>query len=83
MPTRRSRCSNGSGWTELVQTPATVLLDESGVAYEVHRYEHDPAAESYGMEAVAVLGVDHFSGASDEEVERREADDDEHHGEIL
>lgn len=58
MPIRRSRCSNGSGWTELVQTPATVLLDESGVTYQVHRYEHDPAADSYGMEAVAVLGVD-------------------------
>jgi Cys-tRNA(Pro)/Cys-tRNA(Cys) deacylase len=28
------------------------------VAHRLHRYEHDPAAASYGGEAAAVLGVD-------------------------
>lgn len=39
-------------------TPATVLLDREGVGYEVHRYEHDPAAASYGLEAAEVLAVE-------------------------
>jgi len=41
-----------------MQTPATKLLDERGVAYEIHRYDHDPGAESYGLEAAEVLGLD-------------------------
>ena len=39
-------------------TPATVALDAAGIAYEVRAYEHDPAAESYGLEAAAALGVE-------------------------
>jgi Cys-tRNA(Pro)/Cys-tRNA(Cys) deacylase len=39
-------------------TPACVELDKAGVSYVLHPYEHDPAAESYGMEAAEVLGVD-------------------------
>ncbi|MGD8201416.1 Cys-tRNA(Pro) deacylase [Ornithinimicrobium sp. W1679] len=39
-------------------TPATVMLDRAGVDYEVRRYEHDPAADSYGLEAAAALGVE-------------------------
>lgn len=41
-----------------MQTPATVLLDNLGISYEIHRYEHDPAATSFGMEAAEVLGLD-------------------------
>ena len=41
-----------------MQTPATVLLDSQGIDYEIHRYEHDPAAASFGMEAAEVLGLD-------------------------
>ena len=41
-----------------MQTPATVFLDTHGIAYDVHRYEHDPAAASFGMEAAEVLGLD-------------------------
>ncbi|MEM7095617.1 MAG: Cys-tRNA(Pro) deacylase [Actinomycetota bacterium] len=41
-----------------MQTPATRLLDDRGLAYEVHRYDHDPAAASYGMEAAELLGLD-------------------------
>ncbi|OLT22539.1 aminoacyl-tRNA deacylase [Ornithinimicrobium sp. CNJ-824] len=39
-------------------TPATVALERAGVAFEVRAYEHDPGAESYGLEAAAALGVD-------------------------
>lgn len=39
-------------------TPATVVLDAAGVAYELRAYDHDPAAPSYGLEAAAALGVE-------------------------
>jgi Cys-tRNA(Pro)/Cys-tRNA(Cys) deacylase len=38
-------------------TPATVALDRAGVAFTVHDYVHDPAADSYGEEAAQALGV--------------------------
>lgn len=38
-------------------TPATVALTAAGVAFSQHVYEHDPAAPSYGLEAVAALGL--------------------------
>lgn len=38
-------------------TPATLALTRAGVAFTVHPYEHDPRAESYGLEAAAALGV--------------------------
>ncbi|WP_114906424.1 Cys-tRNA(Pro) deacylase [Ornithinimicrobium murale] len=39
-------------------TPATVALERAGVAFTPHAYEHDPAAESFGLEAAHALGVD-------------------------
>jgi Cys-tRNA(Pro)/Cys-tRNA(Cys) deacylase len=39
-------------------TPATVALTRAGITFEVHAYEHDPKAESYGEEAARVLGLD-------------------------
>ena len=39
-------------------TPATAALAAAGVPFTLHPYTHDPAAESYGMEAAEVLGVD-------------------------
>jgi Cys-tRNA(Pro)/Cys-tRNA(Cys) deacylase len=38
-------------------TPATVALTRAGIAYALHPYEHDPRADSYGLEAAAALGV--------------------------
>ena len=38
-------------------TPATTTLTRLGVAYDLHPYEHDPAAPSYGLEAAEALGV--------------------------
>jgi Cys-tRNA(Pro)/Cys-tRNA(Cys) deacylase len=39
-------------------TPAVDLLRDRGVAHSLHEYAHDPAAESYGLEAAEKLGVD-------------------------
>ncbi|WP_262104321.1 Cys-tRNA(Pro) deacylase [Arthrobacter sp. Marseille-P9274] len=37
-------------------TPATLLLDQAGVPYTLHGYEHDPRTASYGQEAAEALG---------------------------
>lgn len=47
---KRSRTSAGG-------TPATVALTRAGVAFTLHPYDHDPRAESYGLEAAVALGV--------------------------
>lgn len=39
-------------------TPATALLAKQKVAHTLHAYDHDPRAESYGLEAVEALGLD-------------------------
>ncbi|HZA04581.1 MAG TPA: Cys-tRNA(Pro) deacylase [Propionibacteriaceae bacterium] len=39
-------------------TPATVALDEAGVAYTLHPYSHDPRSSRFGEEAAAALDVD-------------------------
>lgn len=39
-------------------TPAIDLLRKKKIAHTVHEYEHDPAAESYGLEAAEKLGID-------------------------
>jgi Cys-tRNA(Pro)/Cys-tRNA(Cys) deacylase len=38
-------------------TRATELLAGLGIAYTIHRYEHDPRSTSYGREASEALGV--------------------------
>lgn len=39
-------------------TPAIYLAKQKQVPHQVHRYDHDPAAQSYGLEAAAKLGFD-------------------------
>lgn len=39
-------------------TPATVALTRAGIDFTLRAYEHDPRAESYGLEAAEALGVD-------------------------
>ena len=39
-------------------TPATAALTRAGIAFTLHAYDHDPRAESYGMEAAEALGLD-------------------------
>jgi Cys-tRNA(Pro)/Cys-tRNA(Cys) deacylase len=42
----------------VAKTPAIAAAEEAGIAFSVHEYEHDPAAESYGLEAAEQLGLD-------------------------
>jgi Cys-tRNA(Pro)/Cys-tRNA(Cys) deacylase len=39
-------------------TPATSAAQKAKIAYTLHEYAHDPSAESYGLEAAEVLGLD-------------------------
>lgn len=39
-------------------TPATRAATRAGVTFALHEYEHDPAGESYALEAAAALGLD-------------------------
>lgn len=39
-------------------TPAIDLALKNNIEHTVHSYQHDPKAESYGGEAVELLGVD-------------------------
>ncbi len=41
-----------------MQTLATLFLDERGIDYEPRPYDHDPAAQSFGLEAAEKLGLD-------------------------
>lgn len=38
-------------------TPAITAAKRAGIHYQVHEYAHDPATESYGLEAADKLGV--------------------------
>jgi Cys-tRNA(Pro)/Cys-tRNA(Cys) deacylase len=39
-------------------TPATVMLEKTGVAFKLHEYEYDPNAERIGMQAAEALGIE-------------------------
>ena len=39
-------------------TPAVRLLEQAGVAYQLHSYEHDADCTDFGLEASQKLGVD-------------------------
>ena len=42
----------------MARTPAISAVERAKVVHSVHAYEHDPKAESYGLEAADRLGVD-------------------------
>lgn len=46
------------GRTRAGGTPATVALTAAGIDFSTHIYDHDPRAESYGLEAADALGLD-------------------------
>lgn len=39
-------------------TPAIKSLQKAKLSFKTHEYTHDPAAESYGLEAAEKMGVD-------------------------
>jgi len=39
-------------------TPATLVLDRSGIAFTLHEYAYDPAADRVGLQAAEAMGVD-------------------------
>ena len=39
-------------------TPATVALTRAGIDFTLHAYDHDPRADSFGLEAAEALGLD-------------------------
>ena len=41
-----------------MQTPATVFLEAQGIVYQAYPYDHDPGAESFGLEAAEKLGLE-------------------------
>ncbi len=41
-----------------VQTRATSVLGASGIEFSEHAYHHDPAADSFGLEAAEALGLE-------------------------
>jgi Cys-tRNA(Pro)/Cys-tRNA(Cys) deacylase len=41
----------------MTMTPAIQRAREAKIHFEIHRYEHDPGAESYGEEAADKLGI--------------------------
>jgi Cys-tRNA(Pro)/Cys-tRNA(Cys) deacylase len=40
------------------ETPATRAAQAAGIEHSVHEYVHDPAADSYALEAAEALGVE-------------------------
>src|SRR5947209_15434262 len=38
-------------------TPAVRAAEAARISFSLHRYEHDPAADSFGLEAAEKLGV--------------------------
>ena len=42
----------------MAATIAIATAEQAGIAHSVHAYDHDPRAESYGLEAAERLGVD-------------------------
>lgn len=42
---------------EIIMTPACKFLKNKKIDYSVHEYDHDPNAESFGLEAAQKLGL--------------------------
>jgi Cys-tRNA(Pro)/Cys-tRNA(Cys) deacylase len=42
----------------MARTPAIAAAEQAGIPFALHEYEHDPKAESYGLEAAELLGLD-------------------------
>ena len=42
----------------MASTPAIAAAERAGIPFRTHAYEHDPKADSYGLEAAETLGLD-------------------------
>src|SRR2546423_9324845 len=42
----------------MARTPAIAAVERAGIVFRTHAYEHDPKADSYGLEAAEKLGLD-------------------------
>lgn len=42
----------------MASTPAVKAAEQAGIEFSLHEYAHDPAAESYGLEAAEKIGAD-------------------------
>jgi Cys-tRNA(Pro)/Cys-tRNA(Cys) deacylase len=42
----------------MARTPATTVVESAGIDFALHEYEHDPASESFGLEAAERLDVE-------------------------
>ncbi len=42
----------------MARTPAIAVVESAGITFRVHAHEHDPAVDSYGLEAAEALGLD-------------------------
>ena len=42
----------------MARTPAVAVLEQSGVSFRVHEFEHDESAGAYGLEAANKLGFE-------------------------
>ena len=42
----------------MASTPAIAVAEHAGIPFRTHAYEHDPKADSYGLEAAEKLGLD-------------------------
>ncbi len=63
--------SREGGYVTKAATPATTALNRAGITFTVHRFQHDPAATSYGLEAAQAIGVTGRAGLQDPAGRRR------------
>ena len=42
----------------MAATPAIAAAERAGICFVLHEYEHDPDADSFGLDAAAKLGAD-------------------------
>ena len=42
----------------MARTPAIEAAERAGISFSLHEYEHDPAADSFGLEAAEKLSVE-------------------------
>jgi Cys-tRNA(Pro)/Cys-tRNA(Cys) deacylase len=42
----------------VASTPAVKAVEQAGIEFSLHEYAHDPAAESYGLEAAEKIDAD-------------------------